>query len=180
MDAQGAAKSSVTSGCRRIDHPGERSYAPGWMPRAPSLRPGLRTLGVVLLAACATPSPRWVRTELFLGRNLPDGGTLSAGEVDAFLAREAGPRLQGWTVLEARGHWTGPDGGLVDEPTSVLVVLHPPGSDEASLEEIRRAYVEQHGQDSVLRVDMPAGASFDAGARHERPLALRADAGRTP
>jgi hypothetical protein len=118
-------------------------------------------LGTILLAACVTPSTGWVRTELFLGRNLPDGGTLSAGEVEAFLAREAGPRLKGWTVLEARGHWTGPDGGPVDEPTSVLVVLHPPGTDDASLEEIRRAYVLQHGQESVLRVDMPAGASFD-------------------
>ena len=138
------------------------------MARVSSHRAGLGMLGAVLLAACATPSTGWVRTELFLGRNLPDGGTLSASEVDAFLAREAGPRLQGWTVLEARGHWTGPDGGLVDEPTSVLVVLHPPGSDEASLEEIRRAYVQQHGQDSVLRVDTPAGASFDVPAPARR------------
>jgi hypothetical protein len=121
----------------------------------------LALTALALAAACATPSTGWVRTELFLGRNLPDGGTLSTGDVDAFLAREAAPRLQGWTVLEARGHWTGPDGGLVDEPTSVLVVLHPPGSEEASLEEIRRAYVQQHGQESVLRVDTPAGASFD-------------------
>ena len=117
---------------------------------------------MLLVAACATRSTGWIRTELFLGRSLPDGGTLSASDVDAFLAREAGPRLQGWTVLEARGHWTGPDGGLVDEPTSVLVVLHPPGADDANLEAIRRAYVHAHGQDSVLRVDMPAGASFDS------------------
>jgi hypothetical protein len=53
----------------------------------------------------------------------------------------------------------------VDEPTTVLVVLHPPGSEEASLDEIRRAYVQQHGQDSVLRVDTPAGASFDVHPR---------------
>ena len=86
---------------------------------------------------------------------LLDGETLTA-----FLAREAGPRLPGWT--EARGHWTAPDGGLVDEPTSVLVYLHPPGADEASLEEIRRAYVREHGQGSVLRVDTPAGASFQS------------------
>jgi Protein of unknown function (DUF3574) len=115
---------------------------------------------MALAAACATRSTGWVRTELYLGRNLQDGGTLGAGDVDAFLAREAGPRLPGWTVLEARGHWTGPDGGLVDEPTSVLVYLHPPGSDEESLESIRRAYVRDHGQDSVLRVDTPAAASF--------------------
>ena len=116
----------------------------------------------MLAVACATPATGWVRTELFLGRALPDGGTLSAAEVDAFLAREAGPRLPGWTVLEAHGHWTGPDGGLVDEPTSVLVLLHSPGSDEANLEEIRRAYVREYGQDSVLRVDVPVGASFQS------------------
>lgn len=116
----------------------------------------------MVAVACATPATGWVRTELFLGRNLPDGGILSASDVDAFLAREAGPRLPSWTVLEAHGHWTGPDGGVVDEPTSVLVLLHPPGEHEASLEEIRRAYVREHGQDSVLRVDTPAGASFKA------------------
>jgi len=132
--------------------------------------PRLRTLGTLLLsAACATASTGWVRTELFLGRNLPDGGTLSANDVDTFLARQAGPRLPGWTVVEARGHWTGPDGGPVDEPTSVLIYLHPSGSDEASLEEIRRAYVREHGQDSVLRVDMPAGASFDLPPEPRRP-----------
>jgi hypothetical protein len=131
------------------------------MPRDPFPRAGPCTLGALLLAAaCATASPGWVRTELFLGRSLPDGGTLGATDIDGFLAREAGPRLRGWTVLEARGHWTAPDGGLVDEPTSVLVYLHASGSDEAALEEIRRAYVREHGQDSVLRVDTPAGASF--------------------
>lgn len=122
----------------------------------------LAPVALLLVVACATAATGWVRTELFLGRSLPDGGMLSAAEVDAFLAREAGPRLPGWTVLEARGHWTGPDGGLVDEPTSVLVLLHPPGSDEASLEEIRRAYVREYGQDSVLRVDVPVGASFQS------------------
>ena len=133
------------------------------MPRVCSHRARPSTLGALLLAAaCATPSTGWVRTELFLGRNLPDGGTLGTADVDAFLARQAGPRLSGWTVLEARGHWTGPDGGPVDEPTSVLVYLHAPGSDEAALEEIRRAYVREHGQDSVLRVDTPAGASFQS------------------
>jgi hypothetical protein len=123
-------------------------------------RAPLALAAIALAAACATPATGWVRTELFLGRNLPDGGTLGAADVDAFLAREAGPRLPGWTVLDARGHWTAADGGRVDEPTSVLVYLHAAGSDEAALEDIRRAYVREHGQDSVLRVDTPAGASF--------------------
>src|SRR5678815_4011826 len=126
----------------------------------PCLSERLGPVALVLALACATPATGWVRTELFLGRGLPDGGTLSPADVDAFLAREAGPRLQGWTLLEARGRWTGPDGGVVDEPTSVLLLLHPPGSNESGLEEIRRAYVREFGQDSVLRVDTPAGASF--------------------
>ena len=118
----------------------------------------LAALGLAL--ACATPAAGWVRTELFLGRALPDGGILTPGEVDAFLSREAAPRLPGWTLVEARGHWTGPDGGVVDEPTSVLVIVHPPGANEAGLEEVRRSYAREHGQQSVLRIDTPAGASF--------------------
>jgi Protein of unknown function (DUF3574) len=115
---------------------------------------------LVIALACATPSTGWIRTELFLGRALPDGGTLTPADLDAFLAREAGPRLPGWTVFEARGRWTGPDGGAVDEPTSVLLLIHPPGTNDAALEEVRRAYAREHGQDSVLRVDTPVGASF--------------------
>ena len=136
------------------------------MPRPTT--PGSLVAALALAVACATPSTGWVRTELFLGRNLPDGGTLSAADVDAFLVREAAPRLPGWTVVEARGHWTAPDGGLVDEPTSVLVFLHSPGSNEESLEDIRRAYVREHGQDSVLRVDTPVGASFQPPAAPRR------------
>ena len=122
----------------------------------------MRVRSFALLAAlgCATASPGWVRTELFLGRGLPDGGTLSAEQVEAFLAREAGPRLGGWTLVDARGYWTSPDGGAVNEPTSVLLVLHPPGQDDAAIEQLRRAYAREHGQQSVLRVDTPAGASF--------------------
>lgn len=127
-------------------------------PSHPPERWVLAALGLAL--ACATPATGWVRTELYLGRALPDGGTLTPADLDAFLAREAGPRLPGWTLLEARGHWTAPDGGAVDEPTSVLVFVHPPGASEAGLEEVRRAYAREHGQDSVLRVDTPASASF--------------------
>jgi len=140
-----------------IGHAGEvrvRSLAASG--RAPLLYAG------ALLAAlgCATAGTGWVRTELFLGRGLPDGGTLSEAQVEAFLAREAGSRLGGWTLVEARGYWTSPDGGAVNEPTSVLVVLHPPGQDDQTIEEIRRTYAREHGQQSVLRVDTPAGARF--------------------
>ena len=121
---------------------------------------GLLAPLLVLTLACATPGTGWIRTELFLGRNLPDGGTLSPAQVEAFLTQDAGPRLSGWTLLDARGHWIAPDGGAVDEPTSVLIVLHRPGEDEAALERIRRSYAQEHGQSSVLRVDTPAAAGF--------------------
>jgi len=122
--------------------------------------PGLLAATTLAALACATPATGWIRTELYLGRNLPDGGTLSTSDIESFLAREAGPRLGGWTLLDARGHWIAQDGGTVDEPTSLLVVLHPAGPDDATLEELRRSYARTYGQQSVLRVDAPAGASF--------------------
>src|SRR5262249_15598040 len=82
-----------------IGHAGEvRVRALAASGRFPLLRAG------ALLAAlgCATAGTGWVRTELFLGRGLPDGGTLSEAQVEAFLAREAGSRLGGWTLVEAR------------------------------------------------------------------------------
>jgi hypothetical protein len=108
--------------------------------------------------ACATPGPADPHRALS-GRTRSDGGIIDQVQLDAFLAREAAPRLVGWTVLEGRGRWTSPDGGGVDEPTSVLVVLHAKGED-AALEAVRRAYVRDFGQESVLRVDTPAAASF--------------------
>jgi hypothetical protein len=117
------------------------------------------TLAGLAAWACATPGTGWIRTELYLGRTRADGGIIEQVQLDAFLAREAAPRLVGWTVLDGRGRWTSPDGGGVDEPTSVLVVLHGPGEDSA-LEAIRRAYARDFGQQSVLRVDTPAAASF--------------------
>ena len=124
----------------------------------PSLAGALAATTLAALA-CATPRASWVRTELFLGRSLPDGGTLTATEVEAFLSRDAGPQLAGWTLLDARGHWVAPDGGAVDEPTSVLVVVHRSGEEDAALEKIRRSYADEYGQGSVLRVDTPAAAT---------------------
>ncbi len=123
------------------------------------MRSAVITLAVVAAWACATPGTGWIRTELYLGRNLSDGGIVDQDQLDAFLAREAAPRLGGWTVLAGRGRWTSPDGGVVDEPTSVLVVLHGPGEDSA-LEVVRRAYAREFAQQSVPRVDTPAVASF--------------------
>jgi hypothetical protein len=136
--------------------------AGSWGSLAPRRRRLAGALAATTLAAiaCATPGMGWVRTELFLGRNLPDGGTLEPAQVEAFLTRDAGPRLSGWTLLDARGHWIAPDGGAVHEPTSVLVVVHRQGEDEAALELLRRSYAQEHGQTSVLRVDTPAAADF--------------------
>jgi hypothetical protein len=100
------------------------------------------------------------RTELFFGAAKPDG-VVTEEEFRAFLDQEVTPRFpDGLTVLEADGQFTGADGVLVREDAFVLVLLYPAESRDDSgrkIEHIRRLYMRQFQQESVLRVDDPLG-----------------------
>jgi hypothetical protein len=101
----------------------------------------------------------FVRTELFFGRNKPDGTEVTEQQFDEFLAEVITPRFpEGLTVVQGRGQFLNSQGMLVREATVVLIVLYPleqRRDRSAKLEEIRELYKEEFQQESVLRVDNP-------------------------
>lgn len=100
------------------------------------------------------------RTELFFGTARP-GGVVSEEEFRRFVDRQVTPHFpDGLTVIEAAGQFTGADGVLVKEASFVLVLLYPVETANEShrkIEKIRRLYLKQFQQESVLRVDDPLG-----------------------
>jgi hypothetical protein len=128
----------------------------------------LALAGALTLAACAGPG--MVQTTLYLGRAIPGGGRVDDAALARFVAEEVVPRFpDGFTLLDATGHWRDTaTGDGVREPTLLLVVLHPPGQ-RATVEAIAVAYAERFGQQAVLRVETGAAISLDR-ARPARPL----------
>lgn len=103
--------------------------------------------------ACAPPATLQVRDQLFLGRNIPDGGEVSDSVWKAFLAREVTPRFpEGITVIRAEGEWRAQAGTLVEERTWILVLYHPAtGAADRDVAAIADAYRQAFHQEAVLR-----------------------------
>ena len=100
----------------------------------------------------------FVRTELFFG-TAKRLGAVTPDEFTAFLDSVITPRFpEGLTVTKAEGQFTAEDGALIKEDSYVVVLLYPLDGQKASslrIDEIRREYMRQHQQESVLRADDP-------------------------
>ena len=111
-------------------------------------------------------SELFVRTELFFGRNKPDGNRVSRREWERFLDDVITPRFpEGLTVLEGTGRFLNSRGEVEQERTFVLVLLYPLAAQmdkNLRIEEIRDLYKLAFQQQSVLRVDdpLPVRVSF--------------------
>src|SRR5436190_16996232 len=102
----------------------------------------------------------YYRTELYFGRSIPGGGMVTDDEWEKFLAEAVTPRFpDGFTILKATGQYRETSGKIDKEPSEVLIFLYSRNkrtSSRRKIEEIRRAYVRQFKQESVLRVDFPS------------------------
>ena len=101
----------------------------------------------------------FIRTELYFGRNKPDGKEVSRKEFDGFLSGFVTERFpDGLTVLNGRGQFLNSEGEVERERSVVLILLYPVSArNEKSIkiEEIREEYKTRFRQQSVLRVDDP-------------------------
>ncbi len=108
----------------------------------------------------------FIRTELFFGRNKPDGTEVSEEEFADFLNVTITPEFpDGLTVLSGIGQFRDSEGRIIQEKAKVLILLYPSNTRKASsrkIELIRDAYKTRFQQQSVLRVDdvLPACVSF--------------------
>jgi len=106
----------------------------------------------------------WVRTELYFGLG-PVGQTGGVDNVawQAFLDTQVTPRFpSGLTVVDAFGQWQGREQDHPEHLRSKIVVLLYKDSSmaRASIDAIRTAWKTKTGDESVLRVTLPADVSF--------------------
>lgn len=95
-------------------------------------------------------------TRLLFGTARPDGGeAVTEEEFRAFVTEVVTPRFpEGLSVQPGYGQYLGENGVLQRERSYELVLYFPAAEDrEAAIEEIRQAYCERFGQESVGRVD---------------------------
>jgi hypothetical protein len=108
----------------------------------------------------------FIRTELYFGRNKPDGKEVSRKEFDEFLSGYVTERFpDGLTVLNGKGQFLNSEGDVERERSVVLILLYPVAvrnEKHIKIEEIREEYKKRFQQQSVLRVDdsLPVWVSF--------------------
>ncbi|MEV0172528.1 DUF3574 domain-containing protein [Streptomyces sp. NPDC050803] len=115
-------------------------------------------------AAPARGEP-YIETQLFFGTERPDGGPAVTDEqfMD-FVDQEITPDFpNGFTVQTGRGQWRDANGTIEKERSYELILLYPvteATTSDRKIEEIRRAYEKEFGQESVGRVDDRARVDF--------------------
>ncbi len=87
---------------------------------------------------------------------------MSGQEWEAFITEFVTPRLsEGLTVIDGYGQWLPPKQALVKENSKIVIFVHKvDGQRENAIEEVRSEYKRRFRQQSVLRVDTPANASY--------------------
>lgn len=109
---------------------------------------------------------QFYRTEIFFGRNKPDGTEVSEEEFTKFLNETITPQFpEGLTVLDGIGQFREANGKIIQEKAKVLVLLFSSKmrkQNNRKIERIRTVYKNHFQQESVLRVDstLPVRVSF--------------------
>lgn len=109
-------------------------------------------------ASGSIAAEKYLRTEVYFGRNIPGGGTVSEEAWDSFVDEVITPRFpDGLTILDADGQWLNKDGSIAREKSKVLVLVYPRKarkSVDRKIEELRREYKARFRQESVMRIDL--------------------------
>lgn len=93
-----------------------------------------------------------MRYELFFGLD-PDGRSVTPAEWEAFVADRITPRYPwGLSVLDVKGQWQRPDGGVERENTKLVMLAYPPPPADGMVlaDEISREYQQRFDQDPVF------------------------------
>jgi Protein of unknown function (DUF3574) len=96
-----------------------------------------------------------VNVTLYFGLDRREQEPVSEEEWQKFIKDEVTPAFpMGLTVTSGRGQYRARSGTLYDETSKVLHIVYPrePDSDE-KIERLRKSFMEQYDQESVLRVD---------------------------
>jgi hypothetical protein len=112
------------------------------------------------------PTPEFIETDLFFGRNISGGGVVSQEQFQAFVDNVITPRFpDGLTIFDTDGQFKDSTGAIVQEPSKVVrLLLEDTTANETAIDEIVASYIEQFNQQSVLiAVNEDVVVGFDAG-----------------
>ena len=99
--------------------------------------------------------------ELFFGRDIAAGGTVTDREWQSFLDEEVTPRFpDGLTVEDASGQWKDRNGIVREKSKRLTIVLSGAPGEQTKLSEIRNAYTSRFKQDAVLILEYRVCGSF--------------------
>ena len=97
----------------------------------------------LLLAGCSSTSTgaRWSRSEVFFGMSRPNGPAITSAEWQTFVNDVVTPKFPaGLTIVDSTGQWRNAAGTIEQEPSKMLVLLHPANpAVESQIDEIRAA-----------------------------------------
>ena len=133
--------------------------------RASAHRPGCYSTHASGRPGASRQHSGWVDTRLYFGLGLadhPEQG-ISEQEWRAFLDKEVTPRFpSGLSVLDVYGQWQGKNEAAPERLRTKMLIIYYPYSDEnrTKIEAIRTAWKQKTGDQSVMRVTVPADVSF--------------------
>ena len=86
--------------------------------------------------------------QLFLGRNIPDAGSITTEMMNDFINDEVSTRFDGFTVTDGTGFWKG-------EREKVAIITFVTADGSTKVQEIADSFKESFRQDSVLMTEQP-------------------------
>ena len=99
--------------------------------------------------------------QLFFGRDIAGGGTVSDADWQSFLDDEVTPRFPaGLTVEDASGQWRSGAVIVREQSKRLTIILPGAADDEAKLAAIRDAYKARFHQEAVLLSESQGCVSF--------------------
>jgi hypothetical protein len=123
---------------------------------------GLRADDPTPAPKTVAPTKVWIKSEIYFGRNLPDGRTVTEAEWKAFLDNQITPLFpKGLTVLEAYGQMEVGQHKIEKQATFVLLIVHPDDpAQEARLAELVKLYRETFGKVGIMRLNSVVTPQF--------------------
>jgi hypothetical protein len=88
-----------------------------------------------------------VQFQLFLGRQIPNAGTVTKAMMKQFIRDEVCSRFDGFTITEGIGFWKGEE-----EKVTILTIIT---EDAWKVSEIAQAFKVGFNQESVLVTEQP-------------------------
>ncbi|MBW4605948.1 MAG: DUF3574 domain-containing protein [Hassallia sp. WJT32-NPBG1] len=97
---------------------------------------------------------KFIKTDLFFGRDIPGGGEVSETDFQTFLNNLVTPSFpDGLTVFDANGQFLDSTGTVIKEKSkNVSLFFDDTPKNQASIYDIVNKYTQQFNQESVLQV----------------------------